>query len=233
MIEVATPQEADDLEIKYIQDYDTIKNGYNIALGGAGRHLYKPVLQLDENKTILARFNSVSEAELELNLPFRHSNITSCCNGKQRKSHGYFWCYEEDYSNYKIKKKLPKKSRLTKEVYQLLKDKTIVAVYPSTLAAYRAVSGKANASSAEAIKGCCQRLRKSAYGYFWCYSTDYETYTINLSYYQTKVAQIDPQTNTQVALFENLAAAAKNVGTSSSVIGQVCHGKRKTAKGYS
>ena len=73
---------------------------------------------------------------------------------------------EEDYLDYQIKEKNYKKTRTTKKVYQLLKDKTIVAIYPSALAAYKAISGKNNAKSAEAIKGCCQGLRKSAYNYF-------------------------------------------------------------------
>ena len=233
LAEVSTPEEADKLESEYIKKYDSINNGYNITLGGAGRHNYKPILQMDLNKNIIARFNSVSEAELELGLPFRHSNITSCCNKKQITSHGYCWCYEEDYLDYQIKEKNYKKTRTTKKVYQLLKDKTIVAIYPSTLAAYKAISGKNNAKSAEAIKGCCQGLRKSAYNYFWCYADDYDQYKITLSYHQIKVAQINPNTGEQLTVYKNISEAAKSVNTTSSSIGQVCRGKRKTAKGYS
>ena len=233
LAEVSTPEEADKLESEYIKKYDSINNGYNITLGGAGRHNYKPILQMDLNKNIIARFNSVSEAELELGLPFRHSNITLCCNGKLRKVHGYCWCYEQDYQDYEIKVLNNRKPKNTgKHVYQLLRDKTIIAEFPSAIAARRSISGNSNCRTDEIISACCKGKRKSAYGYFWCYVEDYQNYKINLSYYQQKIAQIDLETNKIINIYKNLGEAAKAVDGTSSKIGQVCRGKRNKTKGY-
>lgn len=188
---------------------------------------------MDLNKNIIARFNSVSEAELELGIPLRHSNITVCCNGKLRTTRGYCWCYEQDYSTYKIKPLNNKKPKSTgKHVYQLLRDKTIIAEFSSALAAYKAISGKTNARSDVAIQACCKGKRKSAYGYFWCYVADYESYQIKLSCYQQKVAQIDLFTNQIIAVYKNLSEAAKIIGSTSSKIGHACRGKRNKTSGY-
>lgn len=239
LAEVNTPQEADDLEIKYIKEYDTIKNGYNITPGGAGRHLYKPILQLDENKTILARFNSVSEAELELNLPFRHSNITSCCNGKQRKSHGYFWCYEEDYFDYKIKEKKPrsKSSKSGNTVYQLDEFKNIIAEYSSYLAAQRAVSKNEKCKSNEAIKACCLGKRISYYGFYWCLASNYTRFKIlgkAKRHSKKQVLKLDVLTLEVLEAYSSVAEATRACGGASgcpSII-SCCQGKQKTAYGF-
>lgn len=234
LAEVDNVAAADELEIEFIKKFDSIKNGYNITLGGAGRHIYKPVLQMDLDKNIIARFDSIAAAEIELNLPIRHSNITQCCNGTLRTSHGYCWCYEADYETYEIKslKKAPHTNIRGKAVYQLLRDKTIVAEFPSALAAYKTISGKTNCKSDEAIQACCKGKRKSAYGYFWCYKQDYDDYKITLSYYQQKVLQMDPNTGAPIAVHANLGAAAKAVDGISGKIGEVCRGKRRTTAGY-
>ena len=122
---------------------------------------------MTEDKTILARFTSIAEAELTLNYALRHSHIAACCSGKLRSSHGYFWCYEADYPNYKIKTKQAKSaSRNTKTVYQLDRYKRIIAKFPSALAAFRAIQNKPKARhGSEPITECCKGNRLSAYNY--------------------------------------------------------------------
>ena len=233
LAQIETADEADKLEQFYIKKFDTVINGYNIAFGGAGRHTYKPVLQLDLQKNIIAKFDSIVDAELALNIPVYQSHIGECCAGQQRTTKGFCWCYEEDYQNYKIKERKSTKLRTTKEIYQLLRDKTIIAKYPSALAAYKAISNKKNAKhGSQMITECCRGLRSCAYKYFWCYVEDYDTFKIKLSYYQKKVLQIDKKTLKPITLFDNLKQAAKAVGSNGSRIGAVCHNKRKSEKGY-
>lgn len=54
---------------------------------------YKPVLQYDLNGHYLNRFNSIKEASEILHIG--HNNISSVCNGKDKKSTGsYIWRFE-------------------------------------------------------------------------------------------------------------------------------------------
>lgn len=232
--EAYTAEEADELEKQYIKSYDSINNGYNITFGGAGRHEYRPILQLDTNKKIIAKFTSVSEAEVELNLPIYHSNITLCCKGKLRTSHGYCWCYEDEYESYQIKVPKEKKLfRVTSEIYQLDRHKNIIAKYPSALAAYKALKNNPDARNGSyVITDCCKAKRSCAYGYWWCFAEDYPTFIPKLSYYQQKVAQLDMSSESIIAVYDNLAEAAKAVNGTSSKIGQACRGNIKSSCGY-
>lgn len=60
------------------------------------RNYYKhrPILQLNIEGELVKRWDSVREAERELNLS--HGGINACCNGKQKSSHGYKWRYENE-----------------------------------------------------------------------------------------------------------------------------------------
>ena len=60
-------------------------------------------------------------------------------------------------------------------VYQLDKDKVIIAEYPSYLAATRSITNS-NTRSNTAIKECCIGKRISCYGYYWCLAENYNTF---------------------------------------------------------
>lgn len=53
----------------------------------------KPVVQLDENGCIMARFQSGIAASRETGITYQ--NINACLRGKINSAGGYCWCYEE------------------------------------------------------------------------------------------------------------------------------------------
>lgn len=56
--------------------------------------LSKPVLQIDMiTNEIIAEFPSIREIERQFG--FLHSNISKCCNGKQKSAYGFKWKYKE------------------------------------------------------------------------------------------------------------------------------------------
>ena len=106
--------EIDELEKYYITLYDSIKNGYNISPGG-NDHTYTSVTiyQLDEEKTILAVYSSFKDAEDSTGLP--NKNLVAACKGRLKSCGGYYWCYEQDYDNFVVRKSpklLAKRNRL-------------------------------------------------------------------------------------------------------------------------
>ena len=52
----------------------------------------KAVFQMDKQYNIIAKFNSVSEAQTVTGI----NNISSCCNGKYKTAGGYIWRYVND-----------------------------------------------------------------------------------------------------------------------------------------
>jgi len=172
-----TLEEANTLEQQLIEFYNSIKNGYNISEGGSNNPSspVRAVYQLNRDKSIIAMYDCIAEAERALNV--KRSHISECCNGSLGKSLGFYWCYVEDYNNYTIKAKQEKPTtRLSgNSVYQLDKNKVIIAEYPSYLAATRSITNS-NTRSNTAIKECCTGKRISYYGYYWCLAKDYDIF---------------------------------------------------------
>ena len=59
------------------------------------------IFQLNENKVILKTWNSVSEIQQYLNTT-SSGNFTNALH-KGTRSYNYYWCYEKDYPNFKLK----------------------------------------------------------------------------------------------------------------------------------
>lgn len=106
-------KEAEDLEIKFIKEYDTTnpEKGYNIQSGGnsKGRNTdeirkrisegrKKKVLQIDKKDySVIKIWDSGEDASISLNIA--HANISKCISGERMSAGGYIWRFEKDYSN--------------------------------------------------------------------------------------------------------------------------------------
>lgn len=88
LVENLTKQEALDLETYYIEQYNSIENGYNVLLHGIDSYpRYKPVFCVTTQK----KYNSIKEAALDTNtFP---SRIIQNCKGQIGPVKGYQWTY--------------------------------------------------------------------------------------------------------------------------------------------
>lgn len=59
----------------------------------------KPVIQLDLKGNFISRWNSITEAKKALNIDYKDSNISKCCNGKCKSYKGFMWIREVDYNS--------------------------------------------------------------------------------------------------------------------------------------
>ena len=159
---IKTRAEANKLEKYYIKFYNTIENGYNISSGGDD-HTYnaKEIYQLDENKNILAKFSSLLAAEDATGI--QSKNIYRVCTGKNKSVGGYYWCYAEKYNEWTIEKS--KKLIPIKPIYQMTLDGKIIAKFNSMSEAIKILNFK----SCSKISMCCNKKRKTAYGFRWRY----------------------------------------------------------------
>lgn len=94
LAENLTKKEALDLETYYIEQYNSINNGYNILLHGINSYpKYKSVFCV----TTQTKYNSIKEAALDTNtFPYR---IIQNCKGQIGPTKGYQWTYWDEIKN--------------------------------------------------------------------------------------------------------------------------------------
>ncbi len=108
-------------EIFYINEYDSIKIGYNCQPGGlcliktedsikkATKKISKIVLQYSLNGDFIKEWSSTMEIERVLNID--HTQISGNCLGKTDYCHGYIFKYKTNKIIFKINKVIPQKSK--------------------------------------------------------------------------------------------------------------------------
>ena len=87
----------DEQEIKFISEFETIKNGYNILTGGDGGYnelKCKSVLQYDLNMNLINEFKSLKEAALSISKIADYSKISLCASGKRKTAYKYIWKFK-------------------------------------------------------------------------------------------------------------------------------------------
>lgn len=72
----------------YIWRYDETLNNKPLLISAQA----KPVLQMDKQYNIVAKYNSITEAQRITGI----NNISNCCNGKYKTAGGYIWRFSDD-----------------------------------------------------------------------------------------------------------------------------------------
>ena len=160
-------EQANYWEIYFIYKYDSIKNGYNVDLGGnnyIGTMSCKSIVMLDTKGSILNYFKSITDASIYIkNLQNRDStikristNISNVCHRKLKYAYGFGWCFLDDLPNYKSPQRISNK----RPVIQKSLNGEFIKEYPSIMDACRHTGIKN-------ITKCCNKKRKKAGNYIW------------------------------------------------------------------
>ena len=141
------------------------------------------------------------------------------------------WCTPAENTQHAVRTGLMKPTR-EKAVVQYDMDGNKIAEYVSIAEAARQTN-----SLNEKIVGCCQLQRKSHNNFQWRYKYEAGDRIQKIDVRQTapkKVAQINPQTNKIIAIYDSMCQAAKAVNGTQSAITHVIKGDKqtKTHKGY-
>jgi hypothetical protein len=120
-----------------------------------GENIMRAVAQYDLDGNLIKIYDSIISAANSNNL--RASNISNCCQLKQRTSGGYQWRY------YEIDNFLLNISPI-KSVIQYTRNGTYVNTFTSM-----AKAAKATKIDHSAISRCCRGELKTAGGYVWEY----------------------------------------------------------------
>lgn len=191
-------------EIEYIKIYDSLKNGYNMTIGGEGVTKY-----IHED---------IKNKYLELNDIKQTASFFKCSETTIRRVLKEFNLYT-NFNN----------QDFAKPVYQYhLTENKILNQYNSLGEAAKAL----NKNNISAIKQACEHKISQAYGYRWKYISDNSSIQKAKSGQVKKVVQIDKNTNEIIQIFNSAKDAANKLNCDSSSIQKVCRGERKTCTGY-
>lgn len=183
ILEECNKEELNEKERYWIAYYNSYKNGYNETPGGEGSPASgkrKAVIQYDLDGNFIAIHNSILDAEKNLGIKPKASNITGVCKGRNYEDHGYQWRYLEDIEDYhknigkslrhekcregaykalakeNITRKIKKVAQCDKETHEIIK-------------VYNSVKEASNETGVyfTSIYKVCNKERKSAGGYYW------------------------------------------------------------------
>lgn len=223
--------EAYELEKKYIKQYNSYRpNGYNMTLGGTGGSMWnaRPVVCLTLSGEFVKRYDSAGKAESEDG--FNNVNVLLNCKGELRSCKGYMFMFEDDYNKHGAKKyKMPTPNGCRKIIQcdlngNFIKEFSSVSEASRETGIYRTT-----------ISGVLTGNYKSAGGFIFAYKENFPIKDLNA--YQKnkkgrKIAQLNPETNEVINVFERISEAGKKLGVNYKCIHKVLDLPDRTAYGY-
>lgn len=216
----------DDLEVKYIQIFDTYNNGYNKTLGGKNtfspRERRKIYQYSAETGELIKEWEDYVEVEQAFNTTLQ--TLEGCLNNLTYTQYGYCWSYLK-MDKFPINERIvnPK----SKEVRQYDMQDNLIATYKSIADAARAIGHEEGRSN---IKKCCRHDIKMAYGFRWECSEIISEKKFNNTAKQ--ILKIDPNSNKVIEVFPSISSAAKSLGKETALIRRVLDKDKNTAYGF-
>ena len=242
-------------EIYWISYYDSFNNGFNLTTGGDGvknrkfskeeieqrrekalnDKMSKPVYQINKDGKILKEWRSYKEISKTLNVS--SSNIHDALKHKDgyRFAYGYIWVYKEEYDNglFNIDLYLNINKNIEKnKIYQIDKNNNLIYIWDDIDDIL--INNKKYKKSS--IYACCNKSRKTIYGYVWEYEYNYDP-DCNYSLYFCKestskyIYQFDINGNF-INKYSSIVEASLITGINKDTIGQCARHVLKTAGGY-
>lgn len=156
-VQIDTANNADELaqkEIKYIQDNDSLNNGYNSDKGGGFK---KTIYKYNLDGSLNSTYESLIDAGASVNV--RKQDVSRACWSVNHTLGGYMWSY-----NY-VEPFIPETDNRKKEVLQYSLNGNLLARYVSASEASRKTG-----ISKTCITRCCRQERKHSGGFLWKYS---------------------------------------------------------------
>lgn len=186
-------QKLNELEIYYIQKYNSFYNGYNSTLGGTNGHefteeqktkisdsLANKVVQYDLDGNFIRIWKSCRE--IEHSLGYSRIPIQNCCRGEIQHSREFIWRYFDENNFQESIEGIKENKNKTKKQNIILKQESITKVdkkifkrilqynlLGSFVKEWPSIKEAANFYNAKPhnISQCCNEVSKTSCGYIW------------------------------------------------------------------
>lgn len=255
IIEECSQDIINDREIYWINYYDSFNNGFNLTTGGDGvknkkyteeekeqirkrmfiNKISKPVYQINKDGKILKEWRSCKEIAKTLNV--LSSNIHDTLKHKDgyRFAYGYIWVYKEEYddSMFDINLYLNINKNIEKnKIYQINKNNDLVHIWEDI----DDILIKNKKYKKSSIYACCNKYRKTIYGYVWEYESNYDpNYDYSLYFCKETTSKYIYQFDTEgnfIKEYNSIVEASLITGIEKTTISQCARHILKTAGGY-
>ena len=220
-------EEADNLERKYIELFDSYRNGYNENKGSVGGHNAKSIVCLNLNGDFIKMYDSAADAEKD---GFNNVNVLLCCKNKLKTCKNHLFMFEEDYDANGAREYIKPASTSRKKVVQCDLEGNLIARYDSVQEA----SEKSGANRTT-ISGVLSKTYKSANGFIFVYEDDFPIKDLSVYYKKKKgrkIAQVDIKSGEIIDVYERISDAGKILGVNYKGIQKVVDKPERTAFGY-
>lgn len=229
LVDSLSYEEAQKLEKKYIEQYDTTNpvKGYNMTTGGSicKKTAKRRVVQYDNDGNILNVYLHQIDASKKTGIS--QGVISKICLHKQRTTkEGYVFRYEGDPFNINNCDITP----LRIPIYQLDKEKNIINSYLCVADAARKIGcdwSSINSALDKENRKCCE--------YYWCTQDNFDNFNpseINKSRRNyCRVSQYDLDGN-YITTYKSMREAGDTIGIGHCNISLVCKGEREQAGGF-
>ena len=220
-------EEADNLERKYIELFNSYRNGYNENKGSVGGHNAKSIVCLNLNGDFIKRYDSAADAEKD---GFNNVNVLLCCKNKLKTCKNHLFMFEEDYDTNGAREYIKPASTSRKKVVQCDLKGNLIARYGSVQEA----SEKSGANRTT-ISGVLSKTYKSANGFIFVYEDDFPIKDLSVYHKKKKgrkIAQVDIKSGEIIDVYERISDAGKILGVNYKGIQKVVDNPERTAFGY-
>lgn len=213
-------------EIFWIEQFDSINNGYNIAKGGMG-HISeaRPIAQFDLDGNYIKTYSSAFDAaEAVGSTPQAIYNI---CYKYYKSYGGYQWRFLDEAQS--LGMKLPK-HRVTNKcvpVYQYDVEGNYIRSYHSIGEAASQFGIKGTGG----IRGTCEGRSRLCRGYRWSYDKVDRLPPIRKSRVNRRTAMVGDDGEI-IKVYETTIEAAREFGVTQAAIASVCNGVHEKCAGH-
>jgi len=185
----------------------------------ANKKRRKPVRQLDMDGSVVAVFDSISDAARLTSTS--HGDLVRCCQGRMNTANGFKWEYLDDNLRAKAEAYRASKPKGGVPIIQLDLNGVEVARYESINAAERSTGFNRNK-----IAECCHGGIETYRGFVWRFEREDLKRTGNIA-----VVQLDAD-GVEIARFNSVADASKATGIQRNRIRACLNGKQKKSNGF-
>ena len=220
------------LEIKYIKQYNSYYNGYNLTLGGnTARNSPKKIIIYNENGNIINTYNSAKEVSTLLNKS--EAIIRSICRKEQLFLYVNKIRYIIRYADYNLTEqeiKYIQSLNYSKNIIQYDIKGNKLAIYESCKKAAEVLNCKDYN-----IRACCDRNSKyvniNNNKYIFRYNNDFVSKEdiLKLCKDVYKIKAINSKTKKVIGIYNSYMEASKALNISPGSISNCCKGKLKSA----
>ncbi len=154
--------------------YWCYKQNYNENWNPKSNELVSPIFQIDDNFEIIQRFESITSCVKKTG--FSAGNITSCCQRKQRKANGYFWCYAKDYNE-----------NWSPTTVSFNRNEKIYCFETNAVYASSKEAAQKTGANRGHILRCCKEKENGANGLHFCYAKDINKFELKYTKKRGKV----------------------------------------------